>query len=71
MTALCPKAPNSQVEMWAPWARAQVVMVSPGWAKAKRTAMLATVPEMGLTSAKSASKTFLASSMVLSSTSST
>ena len=71
MTALCPKAPNSQVEMWAPWASAQVVIVSPGWAKANRTAMFATVPEMGLTSANWASKTFLASSMVLSSTSST
>ena len=71
LTDLCPNAPNFWVEMWAPCARAQVVMVSPGWANAKRTAMLATVPEMGLTSAKSALNRSFASSMALISTLST
>ena len=70
-TPLCPKAPNFCVEMCAPWARAQVVMVSPGCANANRTAMLATVPEMGRTSAKSALNRSFASSMAFSSTLST
>ena len=71
LTPLCPKAPNSQVEMWAPWSRAEQVMVSPGSANAKRTLMLATVPEIGRTSANSQLKTFCASSIALVSTLST
>ncbi len=74
MKTLAPRMPTAPIFAWdmcPPSDVATAVILSPGFVVASRTAMLATVPDIGLTSTNSALKTSWASCSQMVSISST